>query len=301
MCRLTEFNNDYKKLIWILLFIISIYFWLFFGWGIYSGYSTFLESGGGSFNNFISSIFLLSIIDGSGLYLLIVAVISVFLLMGWMKYPFIFKLYGVVSLLFLYGTLTLLFCGMIMLSLPSEPNTVFLNTTSIAKIDIIYSNSSDPLNSISILPSFQFENSNISKINLSTPVNPQDEAIRKLGSGTFGNGIGIIGIALALFGLVISYFEKIGNFDATELERSSKNIVKFGMVWIIGFLIVVGILFIHIKIIAFLPHYLPLTLTVYGFLIETIGLLSIIYGFCFYKRPLPEIIRIARDQIRKDE
>jgi len=262
-----------------IIIVISFIFWLIFGFSLYSVYTTY-SALGGSLSDLIYIILSNSIVDGTSLCLLLLISVSVFFLMGWMNYDLNLRLHGIASVLFIYVTLVLLFCGMIMLSLPTEPNVVILNSTSVTKVNFIYSNSSDPLNFSHILPSYEFANINESRAdNMSIPNSPQNEAIKKLGSGVFGNGIGIIGIALALFGLFLTNLDKIQTSVTPKSMVTNYQIKTLAMIWIIGALIIDLVMLIHIKIIAILPNLVPISLFTYGFLIEIIGLILLIYGY----------------------
>jgi hypothetical protein len=234
---------------------------------------------GGSLKDLIYNILSNSLVDGSNLCVLLLISVSVFFLMGWMNYELNLKLHGVASVLFIYVTFLLLISGMIMLSLPTENNLIIVNSTSITEVNFIYSNSSDSFYFSHIL-SYDFANINVSKAeNLSMTDTPQNEAIKKLGSGVFGNGIGIIGVALALFGLFITNLDKIQTSVTLKSIVTGYQIKTLAIIWIIGALIIDFVMLIHIKIIPILPNLVPISLFMYGFLIEIVGLILLIYGY----------------------
>ncbi|MGD0081512.1 MAG: hypothetical protein ABSB80_12805 [Methanoregula sp.] len=215
-----------------------------------------------------------------------------------MGYDSPLRLLGVNFAFFVYIGFIFLISASVMLSLPpSEPGVVNVNSTSLTEINFHYSNTTDPHN-FTLISSYNF--SNITKSegennlinNSSSSVN---EGIKKLNSGIFGNGIGIIAVALALIGLGISSYDKIQTSRMEEeiLLRQQKKeyllkkykpslipvqIKALGMIWILGAVVIDFILGLSIGYFNFLPFLSAISLMFSGVLIEIFGLILLLYA-----------------------
>jgi hypothetical protein len=196
----------------------------------------------------------------------------------------------------------LLLTGASMLSLnPVDSNVVSLNSTTITNISFDSPNLTDPQN-FTPIASFTFSNvteytnENISTNNLT--IN-QNDGLKKIGSGVFGNGLGLIGIALALFALGLASYDKIQTKLIEEeillrLQNREYQLKKYrslvtpdqinliGMFWI-STVVVLGI-FMWLIMLS-LPYLLGLAIMVLGVIIEFVGLSIIVYAHYESKKP----------------
>jgi len=199
----------------------------------------------------------------------------------------------------------LLLTGALMLSLnPVESNVVSINSTTITNITLNSPDPADPQN-FTPIASFSFtnitENTGDTRSTNNFTIN-KNEGLKKIDSGVFGNGLGMIGLALALFALGFASYEKIQTKMMEEeillrlqnREYRLKNyqssltadqINLIGMFWISS-VVVLGMIMWSVML--FLPYLLGLAILVSGVIIELVGL--IIIGYAHYESKKPPIV-----------
>jgi len=212
---------------------------------------------------------------------------------------------GVNSALFLYAGFLVIIAGVSLLSFtPMDNGIASLNSTTVTSITLISDNLSVPQN-FTIESSFTFTNitenkGDIRSINSST-LN-ENEGLKMLNSSLLGNGLGLLGLAIALFAFGFSYYNKIQTtkFEEELLLRlqnktyrlkeyqsslSADQLSNIGVVWIV----VAMILFvISILTIQTFPLLHTLVLMVLGMIIDLIGVVIIICAIYKSKKPQAE-------------
>jgi hypothetical protein len=283
---------------------------------IYSIYSQY-EANTLSPIDFMHFIFLNTLFDVRLPCLLILILISVFLYYKWRGYDLSLRLLGVNFAFFTYIGFIFLISGSVMLSLPQPvSNQVNVNSTSLTEINFHYSNTTDPQN-FTLISSYNFTNitKNEEKNNATDSSSSMNKAIEKLNSGLFGNGIGIVALALTLVGLGLSSYDKIQTSKMEEeiLLRQQKKeyllkkykpaltnvqIQALGMIWIFGAVIIDIILGFSIGFqFHFLPFLSELSLMFSGILIEIFGLILLIYAYLKTKEPPEELVSYTFDEL----
>jgi hypothetical protein len=234
--------------------------------------------------------------------LLGLVLLSAYLYYKYLGYDKNLQLHGVNFALFTYVGFLLLLTGAVMLSLNSvDNNVIYLNSTSITNISINSSNFTN-LQNITPIASFTFTNiteftgENSSENNFT---GGQNEGLKKLGSGLFGSGLGIIGIALALFALGLASNDKIQTKLMEEeillrmqnrkyllkkyrTKLTADQINLIGLFWIFTVLILAMFMWL---IMMTLPYLLSLAVMVLGVIIEIVGLSIILYAHYESKHP----------------
>lgn len=199
----------------------------------------------GSLPEFLIDCMIVSIQNGTILLILALICASVYYWMYSMNFEFSLRINGVASVLYIFLILILLFGGMQMIAMASS--------------------SASP--------------SNITDSNAL-----QKQAKDTLGSGIFGNGIGLIGIALAVFGLLLTTFDKIESSKTFRTWVTLYQIENLALCWFITSLFIdIGLVIQFERILNFLPNLYPITLMICGLLIEIIGLLLLGVGYIQYK------------------
>jgi hypothetical protein len=278
-----------KEIPKIVVISIAVILGIVAGYFLFSFYFAFLD-GGGTTAQFLSVI----ILDRSCLLLVAIASISVFYLMEKVGYDFNSKLHGVASVFFLYGAVALFVGSGIMVSLPVQSTAIVVNSTITTNTNFIYSNSSNPLNFTQVL-SFGFTNITESIANMSTNTTPQKEALAQIGSGTFANGIGLFGIALTLFGLLLYNLDKINDAEIYRYPVDANQIKSLGMICFFGACFIDLLLFINYNFLRFLPISPPwslISLFFYDTLFVVIGVIFLVYGY----RKLNESVNVNFDE-----
>jgi hypothetical protein len=260
----------------IFIFAIAVILGIIAGGFFFLFYFAFLDGGGTSIQ-FLSLI----ILNVSSLLLIAVVSISVIYLMYKVGYSSNLILHGIASVFFLYGTVALLVCSVIMVSLPVQSTIIVVNSTTATNTNFIYSDSTNPQNFTQVL-SFGFTNISEKIVNISPDVTQQKEALAKIGSGTFGNGIGLLGIALTLFGLVLYNLDKINDAEICSSLTDANRIKTIGMIWILGACFIDLLLVLNYNFLHFLSISLPWTLIslfFYDALFVVIGVICIFFGY----------------------
>jgi hypothetical protein len=186
-----------------------------------------------------------SIQNGSILILLALICFSISYLMYCMNYEFELIMEGTASVCYIFLVLILLFSGIQMISMDSPP-VHMVNTTYSAAL--------------------------------------HTQAREDLGSGMFGEGIGLIGIAAAVFGLLLRSHDKIQSSIKykTLIRYYQFENLAFGWL-IVALLIAVGLTLHDSGTVQILPDLYPITLMLGGLVIEIVGLLLLGGGYFKYK------------------
>jgi len=281
-----------------LLVGLSVFTWIIFCYCLYVIYKTTVSQTY-SLSNFIRDIsvnFYTSI--PCQVYLLIFVLISVWLYFAWRGYNLNFKFYGIACVFFAYGACVLLASSLIMLSFPIPENTYsIVNVTTTTNLDFSYLNSSSPFN-VTHISSYHFTNITEDNEGSKLPLNSslQNEAVKKLNSGLFGNAIGLFGIALTLFALTISNVERIhtlmiegeNQIRLQKREYLLKNfkgaltpdqVITLGKIWMVSTILIGFILTVNFTLITIMPYLLAVSFFVSGFFIEIIGILFFLFGY----------------------
>jgi hypothetical protein len=198
-----------------------------------------------SLPEFLVSCIIVSIQNGSIFTLIAPICVSVYYMMYWMNYDTSSRINGIASVFYIYLILILLFGGVHMITMAS---------------------------------------SSVSSSNTTDSIAIQTQAMDTLGSGIYGNGIGIIGIALAIFGLLLTTLDKIQSSITIKTLVSKSQIIKLALGWQ-SLALFMGIVLIiqYSGIMQRLPNYYPITLMICGLLIEIIGLLILGLGYLKFK------------------
>jgi hypothetical protein len=287
-----------------LLVFASLLYLLF---SIYTLYTVYLQNAL-SVSDYIFRVLINSFsFSETNAILLGLILLSAHLYYKYLGYDRNLQAHGVNFALFSYMGFLLLLTGALMLSFNSVgSNVVALNSTTITNISFNTPNLTNPQNftpiaSFTLTNITEYTDENISSNNFTIS---QNEYLKKLGGGVFASGLGLIGIALAIFALGFASYDKIQT-KLTEEEillrlqnreyqlkkyrssLSADQINLIGMFWI-STVAVLG-MFMWLIMLS-LPYLLGLAILVLGVIIELVGLSIIVYAHYESKKPpiLPE-------------
>lgn len=228
--------------------------------------------------------------------LFVVIMISVYLYYQNFGYELNQRVHGTTAAMFICFGFVFLICGLVVITVVPMNNSEELNLNSNFTTQVnIYSNNLLTYSNISHLSSYNlttsYDEKSQDKSSSNTSVSAI-EAIKTLSSGIFGNGLGMVGLSLALLAFGISNYDKIQTFRTEEeilyrLQRKEEGLKKYrislsykqifglGLIWIFC-TIFIGL------ILGIFPKMLPqqfYALVNTGVIIEVVGLLIMIFGY----------------------
>ncbi len=292
---MTRLNNLFNAIligISTVVLIILTYFLHF----VYLG-STLSLSG------FVFSLVINTLLSVWGIVCLLgLILLSTCLYYNYLRYDTNLRLLGVNFALFIYAGFFVLITGALLLSLtPMDNSIASLNSTTATSITLISDNLSAPQN-FTIESSFTFANitenkGDIKSINSST-LN-ENEGLKILNSSLLGNGLGLIGLAIALFAFGFSHYNKI---QTTKVEEelllrlqnktyrlkeyqsslSADQLNNIGMIWVIVAIILFAISILTSQTFLLLD---TLKIIVLVMIIDLVGVVIIICAIYKSKKP----------------
>ncbi len=229
----------------------------------------------------------------------ILLMISVSLAHYWMGYDLKLIIYTLPAVCFLWAGVLFIVWGGVTLGIPSanEPTNITLVNMHFSSIQFVKNSSiNSSINSSYDLELIDYKLTNstyyttIKPIFETTNLSPVEVARKKLGGGMFSNGIGLIGLGVALFSLGLFYTGSIENKRNQEeivarlqhreyilkKYRDSLNhqqIYQIGILWL-------GVGLMYLGIYMWIYNTILIPLIVIGFVLVLIG---------FYKSRLPSI------------
>jgi hypothetical protein len=273
--------------------------------GIYSVCVVFFENTL-SVQNFVFFLVINSLsVFWSNACLLGLVLLTTYLYYAYLGYDLKIQLFGINFALFSYIGFLILITGALMFNLtPVDNSNITLESTTITNISFISPNLTDPQN-FTLLSSFtltNFTKTNNKNSSLANQTLNENQGLQKVNSGIFGNALGMVGLALALFALGFTSYDKIQTKNTEEkillrLENreyrlkdyqsklTADQLTIIGMCWIISSIIIGLLISIIIKI---MPFLLTLAIMVSGMIIEIVGLIIIFYSYYESKKPLVE-------------